>query len=127
MTDLQPRLNRIKATLREAIALSEKLPVGPWYYNPYRACIGQQDPSQKPDYAKRAVAQVHAAIRDGDKVGHLFAHARTLLPATAKITLDDIEAFEELACLGNGNEWGNSTGNCIAQRRLTEIANSWPE
>lgn len=115
MTDLQPRLNRIKAALREAIALSEKLPVGPWYYNPYRACIGQQDPSQK------------AAIRDGDKAGHLFAHARTLLPATAKALLDDIEAFEELACLGNGETWGNSTGNRIAQRRLTEIANSWPE
>ena len=28
------------------------------------------------------------------------------------------EALKELACLGNGDKWGNSTGNLIAQKAL---------
>ena len=31
-------------------------------------------------------------------------------------------ALEKLACLGNGDAWGNSIGNCIAQEALGRVA-----
>ena len=31
-------------------------------------------------------------------------------------------ALEKLACLGNGDAWGNSIGNCIAQKALGRLA-----
>lgn len=33
---------------------------GPWFWNPYRWCIGQQDPSLAPDYDNRPVAFFHS-------------------------------------------------------------------
>jgi len=32
-----------------------------------------------------------------------------------------VDALIELSCLGNGNRWGNSDGNCIAQKALLDI------
>ena len=57
------------------------------------------------------------------------AKAREMLPEYRSASCDDVAnvvdsemryraALEELACLGNGDAWGNSIGNCIAQKAL---------
>lgn len=33
-----------------------------------------------------------------------------------------VEALQKLACLGNGDQYGNSDGNCIAQAALAAAA-----
>ena len=43
----------------------------------------------------------------------------------AKSLLVAIEGYEILACLGNGDRWGNSIGNTEAQHRLARIAYTW--
>lgn len=35
-----------------------------------------------------------------------------------------IEALEEIACFGNGDKWGNSDGNMIAQRAILKLRKS---
>lgn len=82
--------------IKEVERLDEAATKGPWFWNPYRASLGQQDPKQPPNNKAQLVAVI------ADVPFHQFAtsdaafiaHARQSLPAMAaalKAALEEIE------------------------------------
>lgn len=60
---------------------------------------------------------VSTTEQEGCACGNCY-YGRTEL---AKLALVAIIALEKLAKLGNGDEWGNSNGNIIAQQALIAV------
>jgi hypothetical protein len=99
----------IKARLR-AIVAAEGVTEGPWFYNPYRAMIGQQDPSQPPSQHRQPTVLLHHAVNSKEEDCRFIASSRTLLPGMAEVHLEEIEWLEESA-------WENS----VCEDRLAAL------
>lgn len=63
------------------------------------------------------------AIKNNAKIGYdqVVADLRTELTDEQSKVKVLTDALEELACLGNGDTYGNSVGNCIAIKALAAI------
>ena len=74
---------------------SEKVLPGPWYYNPYRATIGQHAPDSTDCTPKDAAILLHPAAHTSKNTAEYIADIRTITPMLLTLWKYLIQDFME--------------------------------